>query len=80
MINIQLRNVTLIPSFFSNPRMNETYVHFYILIGSNVMVVFLPTACMLVSSVLISREMVRATRGNTVNGFLTNDQVYAAEK
>ena len=55
--------------------MDDNYVRDYTLLASSTLIVFVPTLCMLVSTLLISREMVRTTRGNTANGFLTNEQV-----
>ncbi len=41
-------------------RMRDDYVRDYVLIACSVLVVFVPTACMVVSTLLIWREMVRA--------------------
>ncbi len=53
------------PKYFS-PRLNQTYVRAYTVFASNTLIVLLPTLCMIVSTALISREMVRTTRGTTV--------------
>ena len=48
-------------------RLNDDYVRNYTLITSNVLVVFVPTLSMILSTLLISREMMRAIPANSLS-------------
>eukprot|EP00094_Tigriopus_californicus_P006452 TCALIF_06214-PA protein Name:"Similar to FR FMRFamide receptor (Drosophila melanogaster)" AED:0.09 eAED:0.10 QI:0/0.33/0/0.5/1/1/4/0/453 len=64
-------NTTKVVARTTDLRKDEDYVRDYTLIASSVLVVFLPTLCMFVTTVLISRDLMRVTKASNA---LNNSQ------